>query len=806
MSDSLLLGPYECMGLPRTMQTAADGSTWALSRETGELGDPQIDTTVLDSVLLDGEPVTGLGSSNRTLTLALQVWASTEAGRRAGVTAIKQLVEQSRTFAVQWTPDPTAALTATKNLFSAVDARQVDGTVGAWLSSNSAALSVVANKFGVGDNSLRINGGTSGGGFFGGARITVTGLTIGQTYTFAVDLGPDMAGTIPITLSVDTTVATVHTVNVPGGGFNVRGDLVFVATSTTHQLFILSGVASPDIYAHHMTLKAGGDAADEPGYVGLWQGSRYTTAVVSLPAVMDCYRGVASVDWSLATRKTGFVRVNVTAPALPFMRSTTQEQITVSSTGPLLVSHLDTAGALISGGASGSGTVSLTADTTNKTEGTASNKITYAYPAVASFPQSAASASVIEITLGSTTDLSTFSALSFDMEIGANNAIPADQTVNLVLIDTSGRTRTLNQQPYGLSSGYFGGAPSNLQTGSHTLTTGISSYVIQDSGFDITAVAKVRFVTQGNATVYVNTTPGGIASSWWVNYDRLIATLAGGTTGITTLQGTIYTLPNIKGGARAPVAVQLHRTGGMSSIVLHRRPIEAPQSYTPLLPYMSDGTTAIGTFKNVPAFGTFAAGAGVRFNGTHAVWLAGVSLGGSGSRTITVTLRFAGGSHSDDVTFTRACQPSDVVNGLLRVDVPKTLPARAVPSPDATGIGLQYKVADSLSGATTVQDLLVLDTRGPTLVMTNAFAAPYVWLDAPSPLSGVGGLYVDSSPKGSVGSAAVAAFDAAALSGGPMSLDPLDPANNEFVVWCNDGPPDATFSYFPCWPAERLSA
>lgn len=822
MSDSLLLGSYECMGIPRTMFTAPDGSSWGLSRETGDLGDPQVETSVLDSVLLDGQPVTGTGSSNRTLSLALQVWSDTEAGLRAGVTAVKQVVEQSRSFPVQWTPDPTTALEAVKtdNLLDANTASLETDVTGWTPSSCTIVQSTTWSTFG--PHSMRMTKTTGGVAMEATSVAFFTVNKPGQSHTITATFHNvtaaaarncqveadwyDGTGTL---ITSDVT----HAIVVSGATGTALVTVTAPANATTCQAQITIAATSGSVttgeqwYADAIGIQEGTDTAFQPGYVSQYQGQGYTVPVTPLPSVMDCYRGTATVDWSILSRKQGFVRLAVTAPALPFMRSTVQEQITVSTTGPLLVANMDSAGTLTSAGVSpATGSTAVTADTVNKTNGTASNKVTYSFPAYW-YSLTAAGASQDDISF-STTDLSGYSALSFDLEIGANNAIPAEQYVALVVFDTSGRSRLLNQVQYGLASGYFTGASSNLQTGPHTLTSSLTSYVSQSPGFDITAVNKVRFIEQGNAAIYTGTSVVGVGlpASWWVNYDRLVATVAGGGTGISTPQGALITLPNVKGGVRAPVSVQLHKTGGIHGIVLHRRPVEAPQSYTPLLPYMSDGSTALGVFKQVPALGVYAAGAGVRFNGTHALWLAGAVLAGSGLRTITVTLRFSGGSHSDDVTFTRVCQPSDVVNGLLRVDAPKTLPARAVADPDNTGVGLQYKVTDVANGGTTVQDLLCLDTRGPTLVGTEVFGFPFVWLDAPSPLTGVGGFYIDTATKGSTGSTATSAFDNVALSGGPMSVDPMDSANNEFAVWCNEGTPDVTFAYYACWPAERLTA
>lgn len=270
--------------------------------------------------------------------------------------------------------------------------------------------------------------------------------------------------------------------------------------------------------------------------------------------------------------------------------------------------------------------------------------------------------------------------------------------------------------------------------------------------------------------------------------DYLVAYPASGVRGTSTW-GSEYILPAVVGSARTPVNLQLTPPSGtFAQMCLHAPPNDTPDSECLLT--INDSTPP----------GAVTTPSGVRYGGTYSIW---VSFKAASSLTAgnTITLTISQGSAS--AVLTHLVTADEHAQGTLHMLLhfgEVALPLVAIPAQNSQL--LTFTVASSgLAGTDTIGDVLVLDTRGQTVLTDiDTPASEAVWVNEPAPGSAFGAMY--SSP--STGTLADAlSITGNVLTGAPMWLYP--PGNSRLLVWCNTLAPTAVLTYYPRWLQEATA-
>lgn len=270
----------------------------------------------------------------------------------------------------------------------------------------------------------------------------------------------------------------------------------------------------------------------------------------------------------------------------------------------------------------------------------------------------------------------------------------------------------------------------------------------------------------------------------YLDFLRAFATTA---TLVSSTNGSFLTLPAVVGSARAPVALSVARTNSsaFSSWCVHVPPSDRP-SAQPLLPLNASGTV------------TYTTAATVRYQGTYSVWL-GIFLN---------AFTNYGAGYSFPVTFSQSTPTGSTVtvnaplgglNGgstglaLLIYCGEVTLPLVAYPFDAAVTTTVQV-VGDSNS---VLLDVLLLDTRGQTvLVDDTAPANVAAWVDEPQPGVGFGGAYSGAARASATSVAPHLAVASTLL---------FNPGASNILTYSPEGPLTVAFTYSPRWLQEATA-
>jgi hypothetical protein len=235
------------------------------------------------------------------------------------------------------------------------------------------------------------------------------------------------------------------------------------------------------------------------------------------------------------------------------------------------------------------------------------------------------------------------------------------------------------------------------------------------------------------------------------------------------------------------------------TLVVHRPGPEAPSM---LVPYVGvgngTGTPNGATEYSVPSL---VAGVNAVFGGTYSILLANYTWNNvSASRTITVTVKqyeYSGGpaySYPVSVTLVPNAVPG---TGQLVTVGNLTLPGKDI-APDNQGGYFTVTVTDT-NTSDRFLDILFIDVTGQTVVISEPTTG-YVnyYIDEPDSDRDLGRVLGSQYGRPD----AISVTDAViAWSGGPITVEP---GNNLLLVYCLEGAPSLSVSYFPRWFLDRL--
>jgi hypothetical protein len=252
-------------------------------------------------------------------------------------------------------------------------------------------------------------------------------------------------------------------------------------------------------------------------------------------------------------------------------------------------------------------------------------------------------------------------------------------------------------------------------------------------------------------------------------------------------------------GGAGRITITPYASQAWKSLIVHRPPRGTPKTYQPLVSVGAGADVPDGSHWYAPPPVT---GVNALFNGTYSVYLIAASWNGSGSRTVTVTVRqteYAGGPAYTAATVPVAFTPSQVTNGVLCAGV-LTLPVRDIP-PDNSSAGFAVAVTDT-NTADRFYDALFIDTMGQ-LVLINAPSGGYLrhWIDAPDANAALGRVLGSQTDRRAAVNALVNTGDV--WSGGPLTVEPGD-GDNILFAYCPDGlAPAVGATYYPAYYFDR---
>lgn len=837
MSNSLVYGGIELLG---GGVVQPDG--WSARLAPGwDLGAAEPETTVVDQLLLDGERVTGDRSGDRTISLpvvieapVVQFGTSSRAVLGKGIAALQKLVN-ARTSTLLWTPDPTIGVfdgLKTPNLI-ARNAQLSNSFLGPVVGGGNVVTDGwwvydFAGPTPTGQSVAAVDPLLPGGGGEG-VRLSWTGGNAGNK---GIALDPDnampfeqgqwytisfyalLSGTIGAPASIwnlawnhnpDVTNALTPVAPTPGVWQRVAFAVRWNTSAPDTQIFPCiaefgaSTNTGPIVIAFPQVELGTQMSPWKASPIASWQRQGYLAPLSPKTSVFDTFRGRTAVGWAVKEQGAGIAQVSLDLTALPYSRNPAKASVTVGA-ATVQLDDLDS-GTAPAGGFGGGGGLTFASNTWTiaganpHIEGTAAARIN----ATVTGTLPAASTRDLTLTAGRTglaaVDLSAASTVApafywtFRPNLLGSAVTVTPGTATLTLIDGTGQVVTLYASP-----------PPPAGAGS---SYGRISFPVPASWpatFDPTNVTGWAF----SAVMVLSTasTVTFIAMPITAGIDD-IEGFPPGTADVVVANGGTYRFGGIGGTARCPVSIQATLAGGIDALVLHKAPAEARPDYAPLVPYTSLGH-ALGTAAPMPAYAGSTAGA--RYNGTHAIWLCASLTGIAASGTVTVTFTETHGdpiSGGTDTTVTsRAIVVGGaIVNGLLDMGL-LTLPARAV-QPDNTATSITVTVAYAGGGTFACQDVLVLDTRGPTVIVGQAFGRDTVWVDEPDPTTGVGQVLIGNTVSGSSNgrASAVAVWDSTSTDPGPLSFDPAD---NVLLGYCPQGAVDLTATYAERYLAEAI--
>lgn len=500
----------------------------------------------------------------------------------------------------------------------------------------------------------------------------------------------------------------------------------------------------------------------------------------ALPVVYDAYRAVTVIDYDVENLDPSYVEgakfvraIKIEAPAFPFGKTPVPVTITGSTgitqlmtfesapTGTQLGWYLGADRTSLPHTLVGSGGL----DSSTHTQGSNSWRAQESGAAAGNYVHLEMNEiSTLGLLSGAPVDLSAAGRVLIDVKMGNVGGSPIPFTMSFYDGTTTAYS-TISQGPTGA-----------WDTLSFPVPSGINKTHVMSIGLYIGSVFYA----------------GGPAPIAWL--DNLRFSPASSSL-VTVTNGGSYRFAGVPGTARANVALLAQAASGQTfgALVAHSAPPEARPDYTPLVPLAP--STAPPYTVSMPNYQGSASYQ--RYDGTYAIWLGGVTLNGSGARTITVTFTEAS---IGSVSVSRSITPAtDLHSGLLWIGI-VDLPLVAAPDGSTlltNGSGSVTLTVTINSGNTAdrFSDLLVLDVRGPTVIFTDGRTNALVAVDEPTATAGIGEVY-----QGNGTAAMFACPDVALVSGGPFTFEPGD---NIAVFYSPQGAPTVTATFYPRWLSTR---
>jgi hypothetical protein len=294
---------------------------------------------------------------------------------------------------------------------------------------------------------------------------------------------------------------------------------------------------------------------------------------------------------------------------------------------------------------------------------------------------------------------------------------------------------------------------------------------------------------------------GGAGGAAGGNNPGVAGSAPGGASG-----GAVSTSGAVSSSAAANGSVAITTTAALPNIktlIVHVPGYDAPATFSPLIPVGSGLDAPDGREYTIPSP---VPGLNARYAGTYTIitiWL--VIDTPSAQRTHTVTFKqypYVGGTPTVR-TVSRVLTPSAeipaILNGYVTLDE-VALPCRDI-ADDQTSAFTTAGVT-STNAADRCMDIIVADVSGQLLVYNDAVGAPNLWADAPELNKNRDWGRVLASPYGR--ESAVSALDSvAAMSGGPLVMDPEGPG--WMLAYSPDaGAPALTAGFWRRWRDSRL--
>lgn len=560
---------------------------------------------------------------------------------------------------------------------------------------------------------------------------------------------------------------------------HVKLDIIVIATSRT------ALAAACDALAYQL---------DQPTNTLTWN------PLGGLVTVFDCWRGQITSSWN-GTLERGFIRgMTIEFDALPFGRSDTKTTISGNSGTVALANFSTPSGFTYKTASSSDGTLYpdlLAADADPSqvpmpTTGTNHAAVTSSPPPFEGSGSTQVDANFYESKAAySYTTISEGSSQSGGGGSSTVN-VPAQGTGAISITPTSG-TWNLSATPNIVAAVYS--ATYSNQAVYLKLTDSHGTSVT----FTLTATAKAvgqwdQFKTNiagtaldlANITAWTLTVAVGYYNGYATGLPStpiLLGELRGypqSSTQVSTTNGGSFKFANVPGSAQANATLEMDRggTNTMTGIMAYRAPTGSPNT-TPIIVPMSGSPT------------TGATAAPTTLSGTYRLICAGSSFN-PGTATLTVTQKVNGTTVASK-TF-NAGNPG-TVKWFDFGEV--TFPFVDVPSQATTNVTYTFAWSATIAGLT---ETLLIDTRGFLVWVPSFTAAKYVWIDEATAANGLGGVYAGNAPDRSDATSLLGATGLAIA--GAFSLDPGD---NYLMVYCPDGLPNATTSFYPRWLHERSS-
>lgn len=472
-----------------------------------------------------------------------------------------------------------------------------------------------------------------------------------------------------------------------------------------------------------------------------------------LPMVLDCFRGSCTPVWDNLAAQDGWAQVVLEFPALPFGR--TPEPLTIAGSGSQV--QIDAMETAATGG---------TQNTSVKYEGAASNNVTFTFTSSTVSDTKTLSRTV------SSKNLTGQSVLRLRARVTHTVAPGWMQVWSRVRLDSAaGSSWFTPEEP----AAAFQPQDELFYAITYRLST---ATVASGAGVDLSAVTGWAVEAHLRAAYALN-------SSQTVQIDDLRAMPGGSASLQATARGAVYTLPGVLGTARAPMNVQLSRGGGMQDALVHRPPPQTSPDARLLIELDSTNTTSK----------SYAVAAPAPYAGTYAVVLA-VNAYGASSALHTVDVLFTQGVGATTVESNhrvrRQFYTADMDGRLLHVGF-VTLPL--VTAAD-DGSSISYTITVNSDQLDSFTDLMLLDTRGQTVIAMPTGAFAFLYIDEPKAGTVLGPVL--ASPTNRAGAFSVLRQGIA--SGGPLSLDP---GSNRLLVLSPEGSPSVQVTYSPRWLTER---
>lgn len=498
------------------------------------------------------------------------------------------------------------------------------------------------------------------------------------------------------------------------------------------------------------------------------------------PLVWDCYRGTCVIQWDQRWEgpdgTPGFQRlVTVTCSAFPFGRSTDRETVSAAA-APITLDAMDD-----------SAPTNATVDGTRSFDGGSSAKVIAEwvvshwgnyYRSPGPVGRTWAGAQIKDLTQGR--------AITFWVYV--NSAAQQEDfefTLTLGSASTNSTDSTLLREP-------------KLPTQSWRLLSFPIRHPTSSTGpgVDYSKITSYQLTFRDYRQFWASP-PGGGAhqNTLRVNLD-LMQINPSSSVALITANGALLTVPGVLGSARAPAALELDNSVDSSGMLLHRPPSDADPAAVILAPV---STGIAGTSIIVPS-------AGNGYNGTYTVVLAMQSANAPQHEVlVTFKQRITAANtliatQTLDYTFN---PPTDGTPFPYLVVGQVTLPLRAEPA-DGSSFTSTYEIKVAFNASNpnlagdAATDIMLLDTRGQTVIATLPLTVRSLYVDEPDPRYGVGLVLASASVGDRSGCYGV--MDTVRISGGPFSLAPGD---NTVLVHSTGGVPALTASYAPRWMAER---